>query len=231
MNRFIPWRAICTYSCVALCGCTFAFAGSYLLESEGYERVVSIWAIGILVVFICTCFIILAWTTPPDYITKQRVQVWSDIRERSFVLPTLPDLENFLYLFCEKTLEVVKTMPDLSAKERLITRDQLKKMLVNASILFTRDPMLLKGPEWRVRDRGCAQRGKLLAVKFFSPFTPMNLFQGLWHMIDAEVLKRPPDPKHENTFWWRAMDKVQERVEADLYRADWLADSAQILKS
>lgn len=225
MNRFIPWRSIYTYGGIALCSLVAAYAGSYFC----FERAASCWVIAALVTGACACFIAAAFVIPADYVTGQQVQVWSDVRERSFVLPTATDLENFLNLFCEKTLEVVKTAPDLATAERLITRDQLKKMLCGAKILFTRDTLALNGMEWEVRDRGCSQRGKLMAIKYYSPFTPANLFQALWHTVNAEVLGRCADPAHDNLCWWQALEKVQERVEADLYRADWLAQSSRIV--
>ena len=229
MPRFIPWRIIYIYGAISICAISAVYVGSLFLGTSNFERIVSSWAIAILLTGVCVCFTAAAFLTPPDYVTEQQVQVWSDVRERSFVLPTSMDLENFLNLFCEKTLEVVKTAPNLATSERLITRDQLKKMLCGAKILFTRDELSLNGLEWKVRDEGCSQRGKLMAVKYCSPFTPSNLSQALWHTVNADVLKRDPDPTHANLPWWLALERVQERVEADLYRADWLAQAAQIV--
>ena len=212
MNRFIPWWELLIYCPIGL-----SFLAASLCTATTGSIFFAHWAITTLVLFICAFCVIIRWTSPPDYITQQRVSVWSDIRERNFILPTLTDLESLLDSFCEHTLIAVKSTPDLLPAERAITREQLRRMLIGAKFLFTKRTSALRGVEWQVRERTCSQRRKLAAIRYFTPFTTTGIFVALWHMIDSEILHRPADPRHTNTLWWKVLEDVRARVENDIF--------------
>jgi hypothetical protein len=229
MNRFIPWCEIYIFGPIAAMFIAFGLGVTFAIPNFSGTALFSFWIATSIILFICVFIVVSKWFSPPDYLTQHKVAVWSDIRERNFVLPTLTDFEFFLDSFCERTLEVVKSAPDLTETERGITRDRLRRMLHGAKFLFTRKDASLTGLEWGVRDKGCAQRGKLAAVRYASPFTPSNIFHVLWHMVDSEVLQRKPDKKHENLFWWKALDEIQTRVESDVYQVRSVSGSLQTI--
>lgn len=229
MNKFIPWYEIWAFGSIAVLFIAFAASITFAVPQLGGAALFSFWMATSVVVFISLFLIVSKWLAAPDYVTQQKVAVWSDIRERNFVLPTLTDLEVFLESFCERTVEVLRSAPDLADAERAVTREQLRRMLAGAKFLFTRRTSALDGIEWQVRDKGCSQRRKMIAVRYHSPFTTTNIFLGLWHMVDSEVLQRASDPDHTNLFFWHALEEVQSKVENDLYQIRSVSGALQTI--
>jgi len=218
MNKFIPWYEIYTFGSIGALFVAFATSITFAVPQLQGAALFSFWVATSIVVFISVFLIISKWLSGPDYVTQQKVAVWSDIREKNFVLPTLTDLDVILESFCERAIMVLKTLPDLTEAERAITREQLRRMLYGAKFLFTRCSSALDGIEWRVKDKGCSQRRKLLAVRYHSPFTTTAIFLGLWHMVNSEILHRAPDPDHTNLIFWRALDDIQAKIDSDIYQ-------------
>lgn len=217
MRRFIPWSDLAIHGTIILFSLLFAISFSLILPEAAFPAVFAIWAICGGMIVVCGTMLIQRYFAPPDYTTKQGVSVWTEVRERTYLIPTLTDIERFVEFYIEYVPEVLASSQTLSEAERAITGQQLTQMFKKLNILFTKKPSALSGFEWWAKDRGCAQRSNLVAIRFFSPFTSMHIYHVLFHAIDTMVLERDPDPEHKNVEWWKVLDKVQSKLEEKIY--------------
>jgi hypothetical protein len=225
MKRFIPYYEISVFGTIAVLALLATLSLTFFMPEYNLPVIVAFGAVCGGILIFCGTMIIQKYFAPPDYITRQGTHVWTEIRKRTYFIPTLTDVERFIDTYIEYAPEVFASSQELQSTERSITSQQLIRMFKDLNILFTQKRSALSGMEWWVRDAGCAQRKNLIAVRYFAPFTATHIFHVLHHAIDAQVLDRDPDPGHKNEAWWEVLEKIQTKVEEKLYGISTLSIS------
>ena len=228
MKRFIPYYEISVFGTIALLAFLFALSFTFFLPEYNMPLLIAIWTICGGLVVLCGAMLIHKYFAPPDYITRQGAHIWTDVRERTYFIPTLTDVERFIDTYIEYVPEVLASSQELQEAERSIASQQLARMFKDLNILFTRKRSALSGLEWWVQDIGCAQRYNLIAIRYFSPFTATHIFHALLHAIDTSILGRDPDPEHKNKAWWEVLEKIQTKVEEKLYGINTFSTSKKV---
>lgn len=227
MKRFIPWYEIGVFGTIGLVAFLFALSFTFIIPGDSFPAIIALWAVCGGMIVLAGVMIIQKYFAPPDYITRQGVSVWTEIREKTYLIPTLTDVEKFIDLYIDYVPEVLSAAPGLQDAEKHVTSQQLTKMFREINLLFTRKQSALTGAEWWVKDNGCAHRKNLIAVKYFSPFTSMHIYHALFHAIDALVLNREPDVNHKNEAWWATLEVVQAKLEEKIYGASPFASAVK----
>lgn len=205
MKRSIPWIDFILYGGLALLsvvGAVLAFV--FDAPPPGYITALLTMA-GFLVVAGIVFF--RWWNSQPDYFVDPGVAIWKG----GVPALTLEAMRGTFEFYIETLPKIIQDR-GMGLPYANVTTHNLRLMLRNARVEWTRKPITLISKFWSVKDKAGLQQGKGVMVHWQGSIRDSALFHELHHMVDEIILERGPDYKHEDKEWWNLIPELKQRA-------------------
>lgn len=136
----------------------------------------------------------------PDYVTTQGAAVW---------MATTPIGKQPKKVHMEEAFEhLISRLPELATDSR-IQIASLEKLVRKVCVEWTGSPItILSRYGWQVKDKAGLQQGTRIMVWWKGWVKQTAFFHEMGHMVRQELLGKDIDYKHEDTEWWKTIEKL-----------------------